>query len=300
MKVALFHDANNTEAALAAGKIITDLSCTVEYHDTDKIWNRDYCLNPLKLLEHATHLLFIPSLNGSDLMSFYFLSGFCFGKGIRVIVLETRKAISIPDNIRHLGIFLKPESFEDFFLAEKERYYAEDRKVRAKAQLMERGYSCFEDNFVLVVNSGDAEAVSLFLSAGFDPSLVDAKGTPILSLAVRAQNLEIAKLLIDAGADVNRQSADRGYSPLMDASQKGDLAMARMLLEKGADPNLKSKDAQTALVICAGRNDVKLSELLFEYHANPAIPDNLGMSAETYARLFHNETLLALFNKSSS
>ena len=54
---------------------------------------------------------------------------------------------------------------------------------------------------MLVVNSGDEDAVSLFLKAGFDPSVVDSKGTPLLSLAVRAQYPAIVGLLIEAGAD---------------------------------------------------------------------------------------------------
>lgn len=299
MKVAVFHNSKNAKAAFAAGTIITGNSCVVEYHETDRLWDREYCQNPIKLLEQATHFLYIPSDDGGDAVSFYFLTGFCIGKGIRVIVLEAGASLKIPENIRHLVTFLRPESFEDFFITEKERFFAEDRKSSARQELLARGFSCFEENLVLVVNSGDVDAVSLFLKAGFDPSVADSKGTPLLSLAVRAQYPAIVNLLIEAGADINRQSEDRGYSPLMDAAQKGDIEMARTLLGRGANPNLKSKDGQTALIICAGRSDERLSELLVGYGADPKVVDSLGMSALSYAKLFHNEKLMALFNAPS-
>lgn len=299
VKIAIFHNAKNREAALAAGHIITGNSCIVNYHETDNIWNREYCQSPLKLLDQATHFLFIPYSSDTDVMTFYFLAGFCIGKGIRVIVLETGAALKVPENIRHLATFLSPESFEDFFITEKERFLRDDQKNAARQELLGRGFSCFEENLVLVVNSGDEDAVALFLKAGFDPSIVDSKGSPLLSLAVRAQYPSIVSLLIDAGADINRQSEDRGYSPLMDAAQKGDYEMARKLLECGASPDLKSKDGQTALIICAGRSDEKLSELLVAHGADPTAVDSLGMSASTYARLFHNDKLMALFNTPS-
>jgi hypothetical protein len=298
VKVAVFHNTKNAKAASAAGTIITGNSCVVEYHETNRLWDREYCQNPIKLLEQATHFLYIPSDEG-DAVSFYFLTGFCIGKGIRVIVLEAGASMKIPENIRHLVTFLKPESFEDFFITEKERFFAEDRKSSARQELLARGFSCFEENLVLVVNSGDMDAVSLFLKAGFDPSVADSKGTPLLSLAVRAQYPAIVNLLIEAGADINRQSEDRGYSPLMDAAQKGDIEMARTLLGRGANPNLKSKDGQTALIICAGRSDERLSELLVGHGADPKVVDSLGMSALSYAKLFHNEKLMALFNAPS-
>jgi ankyrin repeat protein len=102
--------------------------------------------------------------------------------------------------------------------------------------------------------------------------------------------------LIAAGADVDRQSDDRGYSPLMDAAQKGDPVMLSLLLSAGAKPDLRSKDGQTALIICAGRGDVAMSKLLIEAGADPEIKDHLGMSAARYASLFGNADLTALFN----
>lgn len=298
MKVALLHSCENTEIAHSLGKIITDTSSSVTYIDSGKIWKKDTCSNPLVSLNHASHLIYICSSDPSDFQSFLFFAGYALGKDIRLIVIETEHAFSFPENIRHLGIFLELETFEDFLTSEISRYREEDTKNQARAVLLERGISCFDENFILIVSSGDTEAVSLFLAAGFSPSLIDSRGTPLLSLAVRAQFPPVVSLLLNAGADVNRLSQDRGYSPLMDAVQKGDVAIAQILLDHGADGNLKSKDGQTALIIAAGRGDLSISELLVSHGSDPSIKDSLGMSAISYASLFKNEKLLSLFNMS--
>jgi uncharacterized protein len=59
--------------------------------------------------------------------------------------------------------------------------------------------------------------------------------TPLLFAAQRG-DLDSAKLLIDAGADVN-DSAPNGASALVIATHSGHGALATFLLEKGADPN---------------------------------------------------------------
>jgi len=298
LKVAIFHNKKNKTAAEAIGSIITGHQCPVEFMDEALVWDRNFCKNPLNLPEGVSHMLFVYSSGITDISSFLFFSGFCLGRGIPVLVIEMDSRLIVPENCRHLGIILKPETFEDYFIAEQTRFKSEDKKIRARTLLLERGISCFEENFMLIVASGDADAVSLFLEAGFSPSITDLKGTPLLSLAVRAQFPQIASLLIDAGSDVNRISADRGYSPLMDAAQKGDAVIVKMLLEHGADPDLRSKDGQTALIICAGRGDEEMAELLVTHGADPAITDRLGMSAVSYAKLFNNRKMMDLFNPS--
>ncbi len=173
---------------------------------------------------------------------------------------------------------------------------AGDIQDAARDSLLARGISCVEEGFFAAVAGGDTEIVDLFLTAGFSASLSDQKGIPVLSLAVRAQFPKVVLQLLEAGADVDRQSLDRGYSALMDAVQKGDLAIAEMLLSRGASVNLRSKDGQTALIISSGRGDLESAALLVRYGADPLSTDALGMSAVSYARLFHNDKLLELFN----
>jgi uncharacterized protein len=296
VKIAIFHNSTNHETAVAIGFIVAQQSVNVAFYDVEKIWDKNFTKNPPGLMDGVSHMLFMYSDDMSDLSAFVFFSGYCMGKGIPVLILENDSHLKLPENCMHLGMFLKLDSVEEFLISEKLRFTAAERKERARHALLDRGISCFDENFLLIIESGDSDAVQLFLDAGFNADLVDAKGVSALSHAVRSQVPDVAEILIKAGADVNRLSGDRGYSPLMDAAQKGDAAMIDLLVKNGANTDLKSKDGQTALVICAGRGDVTISTLLVEKGANPAIPDNLGMSAVGYAKLFKNEKLLELFN----
>jgi len=300
VRIAIFHDTGSNDTARNAGKLIAPYTSALSSHESERIWDREYCRNPIALLENVSHVLFVFSASCRDYSPFFFLAGYCLGKGIRILVLETDAKTHLPENTRQFGIILKPDSLEEYMASEQVRFKTEEKESSARKALVERGIPCFEQNFMMMIEAGDQDAVELFIDAGFSVMATDSKGIPALSIAVRSQSIDIAKILIGAGAAVNALSGDRKYSPLMDASQKGDLAMAEMLLENGADPNLKSKDGQTALVICAGRGDVPLATLLVRHGGDPDIKDQLGMSASGYAKLFKNETMMALFNTSPS
>lgn len=78
-------------------------------------------------------------------------------------------------------------------------------------------------------------------------NLPDEKGFTPLVLATYLGNREIAKLLIERGADLNYQDPMMGMTALMGVSFKGQAALAQLLLEKGADAHLKTKNGETAL-----------------------------------------------------
>lgn len=85
------------------------------------------------------------------------------------------------------------------------------------------------------------EVIRILLDAGADPNIADDAGkTPLIA---NAWDLEIAKLLISHGANVNAQAQD-GFTPLLNA---GTVELTRFLLEHGADPFAKTKRGETAL-----------------------------------------------------
>lgn len=297
MTVALFSREENREFAETCGNAITALGIPVHHIDygETKGASADSTFHVV-LPPDSTHVLFLYAKDELSRRFHDFYSGFCLGKGLRFLVLDNAHNLDTHDTFLHVSTVLSAETLETFMLAEKERYSVDKKIEQAREQLMDRGISCFPESFFSVVTSGDMEAVRLFLDAGYSPKLRDARGIPALSHAVRSQFPDVVRLLIDAGASVDDVSSDRGYSPLMDAAQKGDEVMCRILLEAGAAVNLASKDGQTALILCAGRGDERISTLLFEHGADPLTKDKLGMSALGYARLFKNRKLLDLFN----
>jgi ankyrin repeat protein len=79
-------------------------------------------------------------------------------------------------------------------------------------------------------------AVENFLALGVDPNETEYDGTTPLMRAVHAQLPAIARLLIDAGADV-RKANSYGVTALYLAARAGDDAATRLLLAAGADAN---------------------------------------------------------------
>ncbi|WTW93754.1 ankyrin repeat domain-containing protein [Streptomycetaceae bacterium NBC_01309] len=71
-----------------------------------------------------------------------------------------------------------------------------------------------------------------------------------LVLAVHCADIESARRLLRAGADADRPDAE-GTTPLYAASVRGDAEIAGMLVEAGADPNRESGHGEEGLPLCA-------------------------------------------------
>ena len=109
--------------------------------------------------------------------------------------------------------------------------------------------------------------------ADFNPKEVveEKRGgfTPLL-FATRQGDIESARLLLAAGANVN-DAAPTGTSVLVVAAHSGHSALAAFLLEKGADPNAAGA-GYTALHIAILRGDLGLVNALLAHGANPNAP----------------------------
>lgn len=91
----------------------------------------------------------------------------------------------------------------------------------------------------------------LLLDADADPDVTgeNAKSFPLFA-ASAINKPDIVKLLLDNGADVNKQTADKQTS-LHGAAIKGNVDIVRMLLEKGADKTIIDKDGHTAYEVAS-------------------------------------------------
>ena len=106
-------------------------------------------------------------------------------------------------------------------------------------------------------------------TGGTDPGQVRLGGFTPLLFAARQGGVESARLLLDAGADVNDAAPD-GASALVVASYSGHGTLAAFLLEQGADPN--AADAGYAPLHAAVlRGDAQLAQALLAHGADPNV-----------------------------
>ena len=92
-------------------------------------------------------------------------------------------------------------------------------------------------------------------------------GSTALLFAARSGDVDSARLLIAAGADINDALPD-GASALVVAAHSGHGDVAALLLEKGADPNAADV-GYTALHAAVLRSDLDLVKSLLAHRANP-------------------------------
>ncbi|MGW4890501.1 ankyrin repeat domain-containing protein [Streptomyces sp. LamerLS-31b] len=91
------------------------------------------------------------------------------------------------------------------------------------------------------VLAGDARATKALLRSGACPERRNSDGTTPLYLASVQGETEIARLLMEAGASPDAESAGPGSegTPLCAAACWGHTETVRQLLAHGADPNLR-------------------------------------------------------------
>ena len=80
---------------------------------------------------------------------------------------------------------------------------------------------------------GDVEAVRSLLEDGADPNAAQGDGLTALHLAAQAGKLDIAKLLIGAGAEVSATTRIGGYMPIHIASGAAHASVVGTLIEAG-------------------------------------------------------------------
>ena len=90
---------------------------------------------------------------------------------------------------------------------------------------------------LFAAQSGDAMSARILLDAGANVNDTSADGRSALVLAAFAGHGDVARLLIDAGA--NTESSDAGYTALHAATLRGDLATVQALLANGANANAR-------------------------------------------------------------
>ena len=115
-----------------------------------------------------------------------------------------------------------------------------------------------ETPLIDAVKAGNREAVRTLLKQPASAfKVVEGDGATALHWAVRADDLEMVRMLLAAGADVTAATRE-GVTPLSLAAVNGSVRMTEVLLEAGANANAVMPEGETILMTAArtGRPDV--------------------------------------------
>jgi ankyrin repeat protein len=166
----------------------------------------------------------------------------------------------------------------------------------------------YDDFFRAIDNDQDYE-VQRLLKRGFDPNTPNEKGVPGLMVALQVpapktalvlakhpstkvefsntlgesplmlaainNHLELAKVLIARGADVNKP----GWTPLHYAASKGHREMMRLLLDNDAYIDSESANGTTPLMMAAFSTSPLAVKLLLEEGADPTLANSANATA---------------------
>ena len=143
-----------------------------------------------------------------------------------------------------------------------------------------------EPNFFESTATGRIERVREMLKK--DPSLIHAwSADGWTALHLNFNNIEMARLLMDAGADLNVNSRNKlNATPLQGAAANNWIELAKLYLSRGANVNCRSGDGISPLAEAAANGFLDFANLLIQNGADINQKDDKGKTALAYALEF--------------
>jgi len=125
----------------------------------------------------------------------------------------------------------------------------------------------------------------------------DSFGESPLSLAVQYNLPDVAKVLIEKGADVNSRGA--GDTSILQKCCIGEEKeeLAKLLVGKSADLNAQDSGGATPLISAAAWNCKNILSLLLNHGADMNIQDKQGKTALDYAILKRNKDIVTILEE---
>jgi tankyrase len=150
--------------------------------------------------------------------------------------------------------------------------------------LKARGIDLNKEQFFNALLNGDKELIDFFVRAGININLEDEKGTPSVLIAMKKGFTVIARILLNAGADVNARDK-MGITLLMLACGKSTQSykeFVELLINKGALINEHDRLGYTPLLLSLSGGSADIAELLIQ------------KGADVYAQTKYGDTALSL------
>jgi uncharacterized protein len=138
---------------------------------------------------------------------------------------------------------------------------------------------------------GRTDVLPALLQAGAGIEALDERGHSPLVLTSYNDQIEATRLLLELGAKPDGDPPTEGNTALMGVAFKGYDEIARLLIDAGADVDHANRAGQTALMMAALFGRAAMVELLLSAGADPMAKDAAGATAADLARDQGNDAL---------
>ena len=154
--------------------------------------------------------------------------------------------------------------------------------------------------------ANETATVKLLIEHDAKAAIAGPAGPMAIMNAAMYGNVEIVKLLLSKGVDVNSQSPPETarvkngpimigkLTALILAVADGSPEMVRLLLDSGAKIDMTDVRGMTPLMLSVATDhpNAEVIQILLAHHADPALKSNLGETALDWARKFRNPAVL--------
>jgi ankyrin repeat protein len=147
-------------------------------------------------------------------------------------------------------------------------------QVELVSFLLNAGAKIESDDVIICARNGLNEILKILISRGADIKKSDTHGITPLMYASQKGNIEIVKLLTDIINDKEELSKALLFAIKPNTNQSipvGNIVVVRHLLEKGADANYKDEFDNTPIVYAAQQVDEEIVETLIKNGADPNV-----------------------------
>ncbi len=124
----------------------------------------------------------------------------------------------------------------------------------------------------------DSNCIDLLLARGADPNLAGSWGTP-LNTSMPYETAYCMKALLKAGARVGTGKDLTTKPYVVFAAEISDLDLIKLLIQKGANVNIKGGQNETALLIAVQKRDSEIASFLVSHGADVNAKDAGGVTA---------------------
>ncbi len=158
-----------------------------------------------------------------------------------------------------------------------------------------------EQEILEAVRDGDIVSLKKLLKPKTKLDFVNSKAMTPLMIASMDNNLEIVKMLVEAGANINQKNKENGKTALMYAASLGYLEVCEYLIsQKEILINAKDKEGKTALMHAVANARLDIVKLFIDKKANINARTNTEESALSIAMKIGRPEIVKLLKENGA